>query len=80
MAFYLQRPVFEYSDAESLRSTFASGEEVYCLMTAEDYDAVRSSLPGPTYVVARRPLFDVKLRTLLEGTALPDIVLVSNRP
>jgi len=80
MAFYLQRPVFEYADAESLRSTFASGEEVYCLMTAEDYEAVRSLLPGPTYVVARRPLFDVKLRTLLEGTALPAIVLVSNRP
>jgi 4-amino-4-deoxy-L-arabinose transferase-like glycosyltransferase len=80
MAFYLQRPIFEYSDPELLRQAFESGVDVHCLMTAEEYDVVRGSLPGPTYVVARRPLFDVKARTLLEGSALPDIVLVSNRP
>ncbi len=80
MAFYLRAPVFEHFDTESLRATFASGDEVHCLMTAGDYEAVRGLLPGPTYVVARRPLFDVKARALIEGTALPDIVLVSNRP
>lgn len=80
MAFYLRRPVFEYFDVESLRRAFASGDEVDCLMTADQYAAVKDMLAGPTYVVARRPLFDVKARTLLEGTALPEIVLVSNRP
>jgi hypothetical protein len=80
MAFYLQGPIFEYSDPRQLREAFESGVDVHCLMTAAEYDQVRDLLPAPTYVVARRPLFDVKARTLLEGTALPDIVLVSNRP
>jgi len=80
LVFYTRRPVFESFDLESLQRVFASGDEVYCLMTAEDYAAVKNTLPGPTYVVVRRPLFDVKVQTLLEGTALPDIVLVSNRP
>jgi 4-amino-4-deoxy-L-arabinose transferase-like glycosyltransferase len=80
LVFYTRRAVFESFDLESLLRVFASGDEVYCLMTAEDYAAVKNSLPGPTYVVVRQPLFDVKVQTLLEGTALPDIVLVSNRP
>ena len=80
MAFYLRRPVFEYFDDESLRRVFASGDEVHCLMTAEDYASIGQTLAGPTYIVARRPLFDVKIRSLLEGRALPDIVLVSNSP
>jgi len=78
MAFYLRRPVFESFDPDSVRSVFASGE-AYCLMTAEDYEAVKDLL-GPTYVIARRPLFDVRVRSLVEGRALPDILVVSNRP
>ena len=80
MAFYMRRPVFEYFAAESVRDVFASGDEVHCLMTAEDYAAVKDALAGPTYVVARRPLFDVRLQSLLEGRALPDIVVISNKP
>jgi hypothetical protein len=80
LVFYTRRPVFESFDLESLQRVFASGDEVYCLMTAEDYATVKDTLAGPTYVVVRRPLFDVKVQTLLEGTALPDIVVVSNRP
>jgi hypothetical protein len=80
MAFYMRRPVFEVFDVEDLRQTFASGEDVYCLMTDEDYRAVKDTLRGPTHVLARRTLFDVKIRAFLEGNELPDIVLVSNRP
>lgn len=80
MAFYMRRPVFEHVDMDSIRSLFASGDEVHCLMTAEDYAAVKDALGRPTYVVARRPFFDVRVRSLLEGSALPDIVVISNRP
>jgi 4-amino-4-deoxy-L-arabinose transferase-like glycosyltransferase len=79
MAFYMRRRVFEVFDAETLRQTFASGKEVYCLMTSEDYQNIKDTLSGPTHVLARRPLFDVKIRAFLEGNELPDIVLVSNR-
>jgi 4-amino-4-deoxy-L-arabinose transferase-like glycosyltransferase len=80
MAFYMRRPVFEVFDLEALKQTFASGHQVYCLMTHDDYQSVKTVLGGSTYVLARRPLFDVKIRSFLEGTELPDIVLVSNRP
>jgi 4-amino-4-deoxy-L-arabinose transferase-like glycosyltransferase len=80
MAFYMRRPVFEVFDLDKLRQTFASGQDVYCLMTDEDYRAVKATLDGPTHILARRPLFDVKMQAFLEGNELPDIVLVSNRP
>jgi 4-amino-4-deoxy-L-arabinose transferase-like glycosyltransferase len=80
MAFYMRRQVFEAFDLETLKQTFASGQDVYCLMTDEDYRSVKDTLSGPTHVLARRPLFDVKIRAFLEGNELPEIVLVSNRP
>ncbi|MGH9148635.1 MAG: phospholipid carrier-dependent glycosyltransferase [Vicinamibacterales bacterium] len=80
MAFYTQRQVFEAFELDVLKQMFASGQEVYCLMTHEDYQSVKEGLSGPTHVLARRPLFDVKIQSFLEGTELPDIVLVSNRP
>jgi 4-amino-4-deoxy-L-arabinose transferase-like glycosyltransferase len=80
MAFYMRRQVFEAFDVETLRQVFASGQEVYCLMSNEDYRIVKDTLSGPTYVLASRPLFDVKIRAFLEGNELPEIVLVSNRP
>ncbi|RPH62676.1 MAG: glycosyltransferase family 39 protein, partial [Acidobacteria bacterium] len=80
MAFYMRRQVFEAFDLETLKQSFASGQEVYCLMTDEDYRSVKDTLSVPTHVLARRPLFDVKMRAFLEGNELPEIVLVSNRP
>jgi hypothetical protein len=32
-----------------------------------------------TYVLARQPMFDLKTRNFLEGSELPQFVLVSNR-
>ncbi|HEY7446890.1 MAG TPA: phospholipid carrier-dependent glycosyltransferase, partial [Vicinamibacterales bacterium] len=80
MAFYMRRQVFEAFDLDTLRQEFASGQEVYCLMTNEDYRGVKDLLSGPTHILASRPLFDVKIRAFLEGNELPEIVLVSNRP
>ena len=49
-------------------------------MTETDYLAIRETLPVRTYVVDRRPWFDVTLRNVLAGTTLPEVFLVSNRP
>jgi 4-amino-4-deoxy-L-arabinose transferase-like glycosyltransferase len=78
MVFYLGRPVFEYYDQKELEAAFASGAEVYCIMTAADYEAIRPSLPCQTHVLASRPMFQVKLNGILKGAALPRAVLVSN--
>ena len=80
MVFYLQRPVLELVDPRQLSEAFSSSTDVYLLMTETDYRAIRETLPVPTYVVDRHPWFDVTLRNVLAGTALPQVLLVSNRP
>jgi len=80
LVFYLRRPVLELFDPEAARAAFGFGTDVYFLMTEDDYQAVRDLLPVPTYVVDSRPFFDVRLRNFIEGTALPQVLLVSNRP
>jgi 4-amino-4-deoxy-L-arabinose transferase-like glycosyltransferase len=78
MVFYLGRPVFEYYDDEELLSAFSSGKQVYCLITAGDYEALAGKLPGATYVLASNPVFQVKLKVILEKKELPQVLLISN--
>jgi hypothetical protein len=48
-------------------------------MTLQDYEAVKDSLPTQTYILASRPVFQVKLKVVLEKTGPPEVVLISNR-
>jgi 4-amino-4-deoxy-L-arabinose transferase-like glycosyltransferase len=79
MAFYLRRPIFEYYDQVEIETAFASGKEVFCLMAASDYEAIKERLPAQARVLARRPIFQVKLRTILDRVELPQVVLISNK-
>lgn len=79
MTFYLQRPIFEYYEAEEFRTAFSSGKEVYCVMTEVDYESLEQELRARTYVLARRPIFQVKLKGILERAELPQVLLVSNK-
>ena len=79
MVFYLRRHIFEYYYPEELQTAFSSGRDVYCLMTLQDYEAIKDSLPAQTYILASRPVFQVKLRVVLEKTEPPKVVLISNR-
>ena len=79
MVYYLRRPIFEYYRPEELQAAFSSGKAVYCLMTLQDYEAIKDSLPAPTYILASRPVFQVKLKVVLEKTEPPQVVLISNR-
>lgn len=78
MVFYLRRPVFEYYFEEEMRKLFASNDEIYCIMRAEDYEAIKLKLP-PTRIIASRPLFRARLNTILKGADLPQIVLITNK-
>ena len=80
MVFYLRRPVLELSAPEEARAAFGFNTDVYFLMTESDYQDVREMLPVPTYILDRQPFFDVKLRNFFDGTAMPQVLLVSNRP
>ena len=78
MVFYLRRPVFEYYREEDLLAAMASGREVYCLMTARDYAELAQRLPRAARVLATRPVFQVKLGSILDRAELPQVVLISN--
>ncbi len=79
MTFYLRRPIFEYFAPEEIRTAFSSGKDVYCVMTAAEYDAIKHELPAPTHVLARRPVFQVKLKSILDRIEPPQVLLVSNK-
>jgi 4-amino-4-deoxy-L-arabinose transferase-like glycosyltransferase len=79
MVFYLQRPIFEYYQPEQLQEVFSLGEEVYCVMSEQDYEVVKDALPSPTIVLARRPSFQVKFRTILDSKETPQVLLITNK-
>jgi 4-amino-4-deoxy-L-arabinose transferase-like glycosyltransferase len=79
MVFYLRRQIFEYYQPEELLGAFASGRAVYCLMLAEDYEALKPQLPPQASVLASRPVFQVKLKSILEKREPPQLLLITNK-
>jgi len=79
MTFYLRRPIFEYYLPEEISTAFSSGRDVYCVMTAAEYDSLDQELRARTHVLARRPMFQVKLKGILDRAELPQVLLVSNK-
>jgi 4-amino-4-deoxy-L-arabinose transferase-like glycosyltransferase len=79
MSFYLGRQVFEYYQIEELQTAFSTGRGVYCLMTGDDYRAVKERLGAETYILASHPVFQVKLKVILGRAELPEVVLISNK-
>ncbi|HJZ67343.1 MAG TPA: hypothetical protein VKF81_04285, partial [Blastocatellia bacterium] len=56
-----------------------SGKEVFCLMAASDYDALKEKLPPTTRVLASYPIFKVKLKRILDRVEPPQVVLITNK-
>lgn len=77
MVWYLGKPVEEILDLPVLQDRFAREGETLVLLKKDDYAEVESI--ARTCVVDRRPLMDVKLREMIAGTALPEMLLISNR-
>jgi 4-amino-4-deoxy-L-arabinose transferase-like glycosyltransferase len=79
MVFYLHRPVMEVLLPDHLRAVFYSPGDVYFIMAENEYNRIKNRLPVETYVLARQPMFDLRPKNFLEGSELPQFVLVSNR-
>lgn len=79
LAFYLRRPIFEYYRPEELQAALESGRQVYCLISEQDYEALKDGLPAPTYVLASRAVFQVKFRVIFDRIELPRVLLISNK-
>jgi 4-amino-4-deoxy-L-arabinose transferase-like glycosyltransferase len=78
MTFYLRREVFAYYEPEELLAAFASGRTIYCLMLAEDYESLKPQLPQAG-VLASRPVFQVKLKFILDKREPPQVLLITNK-
>jgi 4-amino-4-deoxy-L-arabinose transferase-like glycosyltransferase len=80
MVFYVQRHIEQiFDDPAFLVERARKSREYYLVMRANEYEALRPELPGPTCVIDRRPLFDAKLKNMLAREPLPELVLVTNR-
>ena len=77
MVWYLEKPVEEVLDEPVLRDRLARNGETLVLLKEGDYPAVQAL--APTCIIDRKPLLDVKLREIMAGTALPQMLLVSNK-
>lgn len=80
MVYYLNRPIMEVVLPDHLLAVFHSGSEVYFVMPEADYRDIKNRLPVKTYVLARQQMFDLRPKSFLDGSELPQFVLVSNRP
>ena len=78
LVFYLRRHVDELFDRTDLETSLGSGKRVFVVMSSEDYEKVRGEVPGALCVIERRPTFDVRLRNVLAGEPLPELVVVTN--
>ncbi len=80
MVYYLNRPIMEVVLPDHLGAVFYSSSDVHFVMPETEYQQVKDRLPAKTYVLARLPMFDLRPKNFLEGSALPQFVLISNRP
>lgn len=80
MVFYLRRQIFEYYKPEELNEALRANPEVYCIINQAEYEVLKSSLSVPTRTLASRPVFQVKLKTIFNERAVPQIVLITNKP
>jgi hypothetical protein len=81
LVFYLRRHVDEMVSEEELQRFFATRLDAVCVMPADEYERVRTTLAVPTRVIIRRARFDAQLRDVLSRSPLPEVVLVAaSRP
>ena len=79
MVYYLHRPIMEVVVPEHLRAVFYSSSDIYFVMPEKEYKIIKDRLPVETYVLARQQLFDLRPINFIEGSELPQFVLISNR-
>jgi 4-amino-4-deoxy-L-arabinose transferase-like glycosyltransferase len=79
MTFYLRRQIFELYRPEDLSRLLSGEKTVLCVISETEYLAVRDALPVQTYVLASHPVFQVKLRGILDRVLPPQVLLISNR-
>ena len=78
LVYYLRRHVEEVVDRSRLVELLQSKRVVYAVLRPSG-QALRQEMSTPPCVIDHRPTFDVKLRSVLNRQALPELLIVTNK-
>jgi len=78
LVFLHRRHVFLVEEEEALRRLMQTKSALYCMMRAEDYEAVKSTLGVETAAIAEVAVAPSQWRAYLDGNPLRQVVLVTN--
>lgn len=78
LVYYVRRPVQRIGSPEHAASFFLSSRGSWALVEQANVEELMQTVPG-LCEVARRPVFEAKLRDLMAGLPPPDIILVTNQ-
>jgi hypothetical protein len=79
MVYYLRRHVDQVVEDAKFVTAILSDQQVYAVLSADDYKSLQPQIGARTCVIDRRPTFEVKLRQVLARQPLPELLLISNR-
>ena len=79
MVFYLRRHIDIWIDIEAFKNQIRSKQTVFAVLPSHRYQQLQFEFYVPTCELARQPLFDIRLRTLLRREPPPEVVLITNR-
>ena len=79
MVYYLRRHIEDDLYPDQLMDLLRSDRRVFAVLPADRYDASKAKYGVETCIVARQKTADIKLRSLLERWAPPEVLVISNR-
>src|SRR5688572_6644130 len=79
MVYYLRRHIEGELSEEMLGELLRSSRRVFAVMPADRYGALNAKFGVETCVVGRHLTSDIRLRTLLERQAPPEVLVITNR-
>ena len=79
LVYYLQRHVNVHYAAATFVADIRSPARVFGVLSERDHAALQTEIGSRTCVLQRVPAFEVKLKPVLTGASLPNLVLISNR-
>jgi 4-amino-4-deoxy-L-arabinose transferase-like glycosyltransferase len=79
MVYYLRRHIEDDLYSDQLAELLRSDRRVFAVLPADRYEALKGGYGVETCVVARHQTADIKLRSLLERWAPPEVLVITNR-
>jgi hypothetical protein len=79
MVYYLRRHIEDDLYPDQLMELLRSDRRVFAVLPADRYEATKAEYGVETCIVARQKTADIKLRSLLERWAPPEVLVITNR-